>query len=650
MGKKYKFAQAFVVAILFFGLVSAQAVTRTVANGDDDGPGSLRQTIATALPGDTVNFASGISLVNLTSGLRIDKDLTISGPGAKSLTIQRVNTTPTFPIFSLASNVNVTISGMTVTKGDGSLFNDGGIVVNLDATLTIILSNISGNKGGAAGGITNRGGTLNIFDSTISQNSGGGVYNDRHGVLTIRNSTISSNVGSGIDNFGQLYMINSTVSDNSCPSDDGCGLYNESPFTATLISCTIAGNKDDGRRFGDRPSPPSGVLNRGDYLEATNTIFAQNTGGGDFKGTLVSKGYNLIGNGVDTIVTPAQPTDQLGSPSAQIDPMLGPLQDNGGPTFTRALFSGSPARDKGNSSGATTDQRGFTRPVDNPSIPNAAGGDGSDIGAFEIQAGLTARSLNISTRARVQTGVNVLIGGFIVTGNGSKKIIIRAIGPSLKKFALTGLLADPVLELHAADGSLMVLNNDWRDDPSQALQIQNSGFAPSDDLESAIIATLPTAGYTAVVRGNGNSTGLGLVEVYDLDQTGASQLANISSRAFVEGGNNVVIGGFTLGGTNGSPQIIIRAIGPSLKKLGIASPLPNPTLELRDANAALLAFNDDWRDNPAQASQIIGAGAQPQDDLESAIAAALPPGPYTAIVGGKDGATGIGLVEVYNLQ
>jgi 6-phosphogluconolactonase (cycloisomerase 2 family) len=261
-----------------------------------------------------------------------------------------------------------------------------------------------------------------------------------------------------------------------------------------------------------------------------------------------------------------------------------------------------------------------------------------------------ARSLNISARSRVQTGDNVMIGGFIVTGNASKKVIVRAIGPSLQRYGLTGVLADPVLELHGPDGSVIAFNDNWRENPDQALQIQESGIPPQDDHESAIVATLPPAGYTAIVKGKSNGTGVGLVEVYELDQRGDSKLANISARAFVETGNDVLIGGFVLGGANGSPKMIIRAIGPSLAQLGVSNPLADPTLELRDGNGMLLAFNNNWKDNPDQAAQVMAAGAQPRNDLEAAIAATLPPGAYTAIVAGRDRGTGVGLVEVYNLQ
>lgn len=158
------------------------------------------------------------------------------------------------------------------------------------------------------------------------------------------------------------------------------------------------------------------------------------------------------------------------------------------------------------------------------------------------------------------------------------------------------------------------------------------------------------AGYTAIVSGKFNGIGLGLVEVYDLEQGTDSKLANLSTRAAVGTGENVVIGGFTLGGTNGTPRIFVRAIGPSLASLHVANPLSDPILELRDRNGALIASDDNWNDNPAQASEITAAGMQPQNDLEAVIAITPSPGAYTAIVAGKNGGTGIGLVEIYNLQ
>ena len=261
-----------------------------------------------------------------------------------------------------------------------------------------------------------------------------------------------------------------------------------------------------------------------------------------------------------------------------------------------------------------------------------------------------ARSLNIATRTRVQTGDNAMIGGFIVTGNVSKKVIVRAVGPSLTKSGLSDVLADPVLELRGPNGSLILANDNWRDNPDQALLIQASGIPPQNDLESAIVATLPPAGYTAIVTGKSGGTGLGVVEVYDLEKNNDSKLANISTRAVVGTGENVMIGGFILGGTSGTPRIFVRALGPSLSRFGIANTLSDPTLELRDGNGGLIAFDDNWNDNPAQAAQISAAGMQPQNDLEAVIAMTPSPGTYTAIVAGKTQGTGVGLVEIYNLQ
>jgi hypothetical protein len=245
----------------------------------------------------------------------------------------------------------------------------------------------------------------------------------------------------------------------------------------------------------------------------------------------------------------------------------------------------------------------------------------------------------------VQTGDNVSIGGFIITGNAAKKVMVRGIGPSLTAFGIAGALADPVLELHGPNGSLIISNDNWKD--NQQTEIQNSTIAPANDLESAIIGTLAPANYTAVLRGKNGTTGIGLVEVYDLDVASDSKLANISTRGFVQTGNDVMIGGFIFGNGTASEKVIIRAIGPSLK--GIANVLADPTLELYDSNGTLLMSDDNWKDDASQAAQIIATGIQPQNDLESAIVTTLPPGAYTAIVAGKNGGTGVAVAEVYHL-
>jgi hypothetical protein len=249
---------------------------------------------------------------------------------------------------------------------------------------------------------------------------------------------------------------------------------------------------------------------------------------------------------------------------------------------------------------------------------------------------------------RVQAGDNVGIGGFIITGTAPKHVLLRAIGPSLTQFGVPNALPDPVLELHGPGAFVTIMNDNWKEDPAQEAAIQATGIPPTNDLESAIDTTLNPGAYTGVVRGKNNSSGVALIEVYDLSQAVLAKLANISTRAFVSTGDSIVIGGFLLGGQNGDDRIVVRGIGPSLTAFGIANALADPTLELRDGNGALLVANDNWQDNPAQAAEVTAAGLAPTNPLESGIATTLPPGLYTALLAGLNNGTGVGLVEVYD--
>ena len=301
-------------------------------------------------------------------------------------------------------------------------------------------------------------------------------------------------------------------------------------------------------------------------------------------------------------------------------------------------------------SDVTTDGTGnatynVTFPLVAPIGPITATATDPDGNTSEFSAAFGTNLLNISTRLKVLTGDSVLIGGFIVTGSESKKVIVRAIGPSLSLAGISGALADPVLELHQPDGSV-VTNDNWRD--TQEAEIIASTVPPADNLESAIVATLPPGPYTAIESGKNSGTGVGLVEVYDLDQSAGATLANISTRGFVNTGENVMIGGFIIGPSDtGSANVLVRAIGPSLSDSGVANPLQDPFLELHDANGATLTTNDNWKDT--QQTEIEATGVPPTDDRESAIVSTLAPGAYTAIVRGTNNATGVGLVEVYHL-
>jgi uncharacterized delta-60 repeat protein len=258
-----------------------------------------------------------------------------------------------------------------------------------------------------------------------------------------------------------------------------------------------------------------------------------------------------------------------------------------------------------------------------------------------------APPMNLSSRMRVQTGDYVGIGGFFITGTAPKQLLLRAIGPSLTASGVPNVLADPVLELHGPAGFTTISNDNWRDTEQAA--IQATGLAPTNDFESAILVTLNPGGYTAIVKGKNNTSGVALVELYDLDQAAASKLGNISTRAFVSTGADIVIAGFILGGSNGNDNVILRGIGPSLSDFGVPNTLADPTLELRDANGGLLIANNDWQDNPDQAGELIAAGLAPENQLESGIAATLPPGLYTALLAGLNNGMGVGLVEVYDL-
>ena len=256
---------------------------------------------------------------------------------------------------------------------------------------------------------------------------------------------------------------------------------------------------------------------------------------------------------------------------------------------------------------------------------------------------------NISTRLRVLSGDNALIGGFIATGTADKRVIIRAIGPSLIPFGVPGALANPTLDLF--QGSTLLMNNDdWQNSAQQA-EIAATGLAPSNPAESAIIWTLtPGQTYPAVVRGSNNTTGIGVVEAFDLNQGAGSKLGNISTRGFVDVDDNVMIAGLIAAPANGTNlKILVRALGPTLSDFGVAGALANPTLDLVNSNGTVIRSNDNWTDDAQQRALIEAAGLAPNHTEEAALVETVPPGAYTAVVRGINRTTGVGLVEAYNI-
>jgi hypothetical protein len=278
--------------------------------------------------------------------------------------------------------------------------------------------------------------------------------------------------------------------------------------------------------------------------------------------------------------------------------------------------------------------------------------------------------LNISGRASVGTGDNVAIDGFIIqddpasvagshtnsVSGPTKQVLIRGIGPSLAAFGVANPLQDPVLELYDHNGTIIASNDDWRVPSQNETDVTATGLAPSDDHESAMVVSLNTnAAYTAILQGKNNTTGVGLVEVYDLDKNGAAHLTNLSTRAFVSTGDDVLIGGIIIGDGN-TAQVLFRAIGPSLANFNVNSPLQDPELDLYDGQGNHVAHNDNWKEepdgtaNPSREAAINATGLAPSNDKEAAILFVPAPGGYTAIVSGVGGTTGVGLVEAYRLQ
>ncbi len=252
----------------------------------------------------------------------------------------------------------------------------------------------------------------------------------------------------------------------------------------------------------------------------------------------------------------------------------------------------------------------------------------------------------------MDTGDKVMIGGFIIRGNESKPVVIRGLGPSLVDSGIpaASVLNDPVLELHGPNGALITSNDNWKDSPQRA-QIEGGVFEPGDDREAVIVATLPSGAYTAILKGAGETSGVGLVEIYDNDPPADSELANISTRGFVQTGTEVMIGGFVLGGSNNPTNIAVRALGPSLASAGLSNLLADPTLELHNADGTIMVSNDNWEDDPVSAAELVAVGLAPSDPKESGLFASLaPPGMFTAVVAGKNAEVGVALVEIYNVK
>ena len=631
------------LALLLVGALASSATAATyvvttiadhAADVCDAAECTLREAITAANAGNdnTIRFAPGVTgYINLTSPLPVlSRNLTIIGPGADVLTVRRVHGGH-YRIFTIRNGTSpgpvITVQGLTLNNAIteyGPENGAGGCIYNDRGTLRILKCAMTQNHAGTGSVVYNLSGTVEISDSTVSGNTVSASWGGNG--PTYSGGAFVNYAGEGP---ASLMISNTTLTGNS--GDRGAVVHNSAANGSAMVkvqNCTLSYNT---------PGTGGDIYNGGNLANVVleNTILR---GAVPFFPTIVnengatitSHGNNLSNDkeGGDSSTGPGGWLNQPGD-KRNTDPRLAAaLAANGGTTQTIALMPDSPAINAGNDTFAPPrDQRGYLRP------------DRSDIGAFEFRGTIPVSLANLSTRLRTESGDNALIGGFIISGNQSKRLIVRAIGPSL---SMNGQLENPVLELFNSSAQSIAVNDNWNDAPNRQ-EIIDSFLAPAHHLESAILVTLSPGAYTAIVRGVNDTTGIAVAELYDLDRTSTSTLANISTRGRVQTGANVMIGGFIVFGQD-SQKVIIRAIGPSLS----SGALQDPILELFNSNGALVRANNDWRD--AQEEEIRATGIPPAHNAESAIVATLAPGAYTAVVGGHNNTTGIALVEVYAIR
>ncbi|CAN5674697.1 hypothetical protein BH20VER1_BH20VER1_19880 [soil metagenome] len=526
---------------------------------------------------------------------------------------------------------------------------------------------------GSAGALAGAFAQVSIEDSIVQNCStthlGGGLQFVQSSDVTIKRTTIvgcrAGSLGGGLAMFGgTLSLQNSNLIENQstgsglgaamvsapAPASDGLPGFD---ITGEVQDCVLSNNTGSQTIWeGDRVDPP---FNRLQY--SRNRIFTSGTVpfysqiSGDRSVAQMNSLTIPRSDGTTTVKAPTANTAPASAPQVgallMVPPMTSPTGAPGEtlpiPAYLAYAGSGAPLV----LDGATqTAPAGVVQTLADTQHTLTVGNSTS---TTTPPPGV---ALNISTRLPVLTGDDILIGGFIILGPNPKQVIVRAIGPSLVAAGLAGVLQDPVLELFAGP-TRIATNNNWRTtelggaiSSPQAVDLEGFGIGPTSAAESAMLVTLAPGAYTALVRGVNNGTGIGLVEVFDVDPIATSYFANISTRGFVQTSDNVMIGGFIYLGGNGPTSILVRAIGPST---GLANALADPTLQLVNSNGAVIAENDDWRET--QAAEIIGTGAAPNNDREAAILqTSLPRGAYTAIVRGKNGGTGVGLVEVFVIR
>ena len=507
------------------------------------------------------------------------------------------------------------VQKLVTDNGSGLITNDGGSLISNDGGSLIT------NDGGSL--ITNDGGSIIGNDgASLITNDGGSVISNDGASLGGMNGGVFK---TGVNGQAAAMRADSADSAESTAATSG---YVKKAGELDLNGITIIGPVSlEGGVINGSGIIVGNVTNSGGFISpghsAGNMIVTGNltqTSGG----TMILEAAGAESGKFDQIQVARTAT--LGG-KLDLKTISGytPLPNDPLNQLTASTVSGKFSSVSSNGTVATT-ATGFTTKT-NPAAANPPAG----------------QPLNIATRMNVLAGDNALIAGFIVTGpsGSTKKVLIRGLGPSLAQFGVSNTLSDPLLELHKPGGN--VTNDNWQQGNTSLIP---AGFAPSDPKEAVIVATLTPGNYSAVVKGAHGETGVGIAEVYDLDAASPAKLANISTRGFINTGDDVMIGGFIVGG-NEPAKILIRAIGPTLSDFGVQGALQDPTLELHDSNGMSIS-NNDWRET--QESEIIATTIPPSKDKEPAILATLAPGNYTAVVRGKDNTTGVGLVEAYNLQ
>ena len=677
-GGRKRLCTAALVALCSIG--TAAADTYPVTNLNDSGAGSSRQaildanghagadTIAFTIPGAGVRTIAPVTELPVIAG-----QVTIDGftqPGSSA------NTSPAADNAIILVELNGANGGPGITDltlGPGSAgstirglainrFTGNGILVQSNSN--IISGNFIGTNATGTGALGN---SLDGISVQASSNTIGGMTVAARNVISGNGRHGISLSGGAQNNAVQTNFIGTDATGAQLLGNGGDGVY-ATNATSNAIGGTItrAGNPPANLIAGNAgcgvgvATGTTGLAIKGNSIHSNGGLGIDLNRDGPTRNDIseadADTGPNQLQNYPILTVFAASPYN--GGSDVHLN---GRFKSTPNTRFHIEYFSNDAYDPSGFGEGQvwigsldlTTEANGrigwgsaFQTPLPAKNVTFTATDPNGNTSEFSPQMG---QLLNIATRLRVQTGDNVLIGGFIISGNDPKKVMVRGIGPSLANFGIANPLANPTLELHDSTSTLGT-NDDWRtrpDNSSQQAEIEATNLAPISDKESAIVATLPAnnAGYTAVLRGKDDGTGIGVVEAYDLDVAANSRLTNISTRGLVESGDNVLIGGII--SSKGLTKVVVRAIGPSLAPFGITNPLLDPTLELYDGSGTPIAINDDWQ--TSQKEDIEEARLEPNDSRECAILAALPAGNYTAVVRGKNGATGIAVVEAYNV-